>query len=183
MRYGREKMRCSPPNQDLSIAFFPKEQTEGAHRFLVSCHGAIFAWQGDSGYSKQCPLHTCGTRVFSMEKHQFRTPWSYHPSVPSPGLWVNTAFLPTVMKPSVFQNKYCYLVTNINRRIAHYSFREECARPTFLKSNGEVLPLFPSSPHTGKLPLKSLGIYMTKNCRGTQKYFIFFPLKIIMGFG
>ena len=71
----------------------------------------------------------------------------------SPELWVNTAFLPTAMKPGVFQNKYCFLVTNINKCIAHYIFGEECARPTFLKSNGEVLPLFPSSLHTGKFPL------------------------------
>lgn len=96
------------------------------------------------------------------------------PSAPSPGLWVNTAFLPTVMKPGVFQNKYCFLVTNINKCIAHYIFGEECARPTFLKSNGEILPLFPSSPHTGKLPLESPGTYMTKNYRGTHKYFRYF---------
>lgn len=116
------------------------------------------------------PPH-CGTQLGSMGKCQFRMPWSYLPSVPSPGLLVNTTFLPTVMKPGVFQNKYCFLVTNINKCIAHYIFGEECARPTFLKSNWEVLPLFLSSPHTGKLPLVSLGIYMTKSYRGTQKYF------------
>lgn len=119
------------------------------------------------------PPH-CGTTAGSMGKCQFRTPWNYLHSAPSSGLLVNTAFLPTVMKSGVFQNKYCFLVTNINKCIAHYIFGEECARPTFLKSNGEVLPLFPSSLHTGKLPLESLGICMTKNYRGTQKYFFFF---------
>lgn len=107
----------------------------------------------------------------STGKCQFRMPWNYLPSVPSPELWVNTTFLLTVMKPSVFQNKYCSLVTNINKCIAHYIFGEECARPTFLKSKWEVLPLFPSSPLTGKLPLGSVGIYKTENYRGTPKYF------------
>lgn len=116
------------------------------------------------------------------------------------GLWVNTTFLPTVMKPGHFQNKYCFLVTNINNKcIALYISGEECARPTFLKLNGEVLPLFPSSPHTVKLPLESPGIYMTKNYRGTKSTsrfcfeflpfffilfcFVSFSLKIITRFG
>lgn len=123
----------------------------------------------------------------STGKCQFRMPWKYLPSVPSPELWANTTFLLTVMKPSVFQNKYCFLVTNINKCIAHYIFGEECARPTFLKCKGEVLPLFSSSPLTGKLPLESVGIYKAKNCRGTPKYFrvfvFFFGLKIRMIFG
>lgn len=110
-----------------------------------------------------------GTTDNSTWKCQFRLPWNYLPSVPRPELWVNTTFLLTVMKPSVFQNKYCFLVTNINKCIAHYIFGEECARPTFLKSKGEVLPLFPSSPLTVKPPLESVGIYKTKNYRGTPK--------------
>lgn len=79
-----------------------------------------------------------------------------------PGLWVNTTLLPTVMKPSVFQHKYCFLVTYINKCIAHYIFGEKCARPTFLQSKEEVLPLFLPRLHTWKLPLESPGSYMTK---------------------
>lgn len=103
----------------------------------------------------------CGITSGSTGKHWM--PWNYLPSGLSLGLWVNNLLMPTVMKPTVFQHKYCFLVTNINKCIAHYIFGEKCARPTFLQLNGEVLPLFPSSPHAGKLLLESLEIYMTKN--------------------